>query len=104
MIDQGDYATARRLRREFEEDLRLLDDLGWAEEEPADSFELTMAPDELASAMRRLHDEACGALREHVLREHDEAQADRRYAVACSAYDAVLGQIAGFQRITGTET
>jgi hypothetical protein len=30
-VDRREYATAKRMGREFAEDLRLLEDLGWAE-------------------------------------------------------------------------
>jgi hypothetical protein len=30
-LDRREFATAKRLGREFAEDLRLLDDLGWSE-------------------------------------------------------------------------
>ncbi len=32
-IDRGDVETARRLAREFTEDFRLLDDIGWGPDE-----------------------------------------------------------------------
>jgi hypothetical protein len=93
-IRQGDYAAAQRLRREFEEDLRLLDDLGWAEDEPAESFELTMPTDELARVIRRLHASTAGALHDYVLREKDDEQIAARQVAACAAYGTVLARVA----------
>lgn len=37
-----DFATAARLGLEFGEDFRLLQDIGWSEDDVRDSFELTM--------------------------------------------------------------
>lgn len=39
---QKDYATAERLGIEFGEDFRLLQDLGWSEDDDRDRVELTM--------------------------------------------------------------
>lgn len=86
-----------RLRREFEDDLRLLDDLGWPEREPAQSFELTVPLDQLARTIGRLHDDASGALREYTSRDDEEQQIAARHALACSTYGTVLGLIAEMQ-------
>jgi hypothetical protein len=93
-IQRGDYATARRLRREFEEDLRLLDDLGWAKDQPAESFELTIPSDELARVIRRLHAYTADALHDYVLREKDDEQIAARQVAACAAYGTVLARVA----------
>lgn len=94
MFQQGDYATAQRLRREFEEDMRLLDDLGWAEDDTAESYELTMPLDQFARAMRRLHDRNAEALRAYTTRDTTEEEIAAREAVACSAYGMVFGRVA----------
>jgi hypothetical protein len=94
LIERGDYGTAQRLRREIERDLRLLDDLGWAEQDPGESFELTMASDELARTLERLHRDACGGVCEHVLRDKTEEQVTERHARAARACAAVLAAIA----------
>jgi hypothetical protein len=90
----GDHATAQRLRREFEEDLRLLDDLGWAEDELAESYELTMPTDQLARVIRRLHANTAGALHEYVLRDKDDEQIAALQVAACAAYGTVLARVA----------
>lgn len=48
VMSKGDYDTARRYRRRFEDDMRLLDDLGWEPEQNRDEFELTMPTADLA--------------------------------------------------------
>lgn len=52
-IRQGDWATAKRLRRQCEGSLRLLDDLGWEDVPPA-VIELTMPTAELMRTLARL--------------------------------------------------
>ncbi len=93
-LDNGDYATAQRFRRQFEDTMRLLDDLGWEPDPPGEHFEITMAPEQLARAMGRLHQLASGALAEHVARPADEDRLAERQIVACGAYASVLGQLA----------
>jgi hypothetical protein len=93
-LRQGDHVTAQRLRREFDQDLRLLDDLGWAEDEPGESFELTMPADELARVIRRLHDYTASALHTHVLREKNDEQIAARQVAACAAYGTLLARLA----------
>jgi hypothetical protein len=57
-----DYATAERLGIEFGEDFRLLQDLGWPEDDNRDRIELTMPYEDLTELMRRLLAEAQGGL------------------------------------------
>jgi hypothetical protein len=60
-IKSEDFDTAKRLAREFSQYFRLLDDLGWgADGRP--EVALTMSPEELMEALRRLHIDADGAL------------------------------------------
>jgi hypothetical protein len=59
---QKDYATAERLGIEFGEDFRLLQDLGWPEDDDRDRVELTMPYEDLTELMRRLREEAEGGL------------------------------------------
>jgi hypothetical protein len=47
-IDRREFASAKRLGREFAEDLRLLEDLGWSETIDREAVALTVPPDELA--------------------------------------------------------
>jgi hypothetical protein len=77
-----DYAAAERLAREFGEDFRLLEDLGWRPREDRDAFELTMAPHDLIEVLRRL----CGEAQEVLSR----SEAERRSQEEDAATDARL--------------
>lgn len=55
---ERDFAKAERLSLEFEEDFRLLKDIGWSEDEGRTEFELTMPPHDLMEVLQRLHGEA----------------------------------------------
>lgn len=53
---------AKRLRRRFEVELRLLDDLGWEREPDTERFELTMSAGELRPIIERVYWCAVGSL------------------------------------------
>lgn len=57
-----DYETAKRLGREFNEDFRLLDDLGWHPDDRRPEFELTIPAEDLTRILGRLRSEADGGL------------------------------------------
>jgi len=57
-IRDEQWEKARALRCRFEADMRLLDDIGWAEHEPHQHFDLTIPADELRLTLRRLHENA----------------------------------------------
>lgn len=57
-IRDGEWTKARALRCRFEQDMRLLDDIGWAEHQPGERFDLTIPADELRLTLQRLHDNA----------------------------------------------
>lgn len=61
-VDRREFATAKRLGRAFAEDLRLLEDLGWADSIDRETVALTVAPDELTRALARRHKDASGSL------------------------------------------
>lgn len=61
-MERNDIATAERLGEEFSKDFRLLEDIGWHEDDRREQVELTMAPGNLAALMKRLRDEAKGGL------------------------------------------
>jgi len=50
----GRYEEARRLRCRFELIMRLLDDLGWSRDDPAEVFEITMPDSELRDVLQSL--------------------------------------------------
>ncbi len=57
-LADGQWATAQTLRRRYENCLRLLDDLGWREDDPADECAITMEPVPLMRVLARLHERA----------------------------------------------
>ena len=57
-IQAGEWAQARTLRCRYEQDMRLLDDIGWAEHEPGECFAITVPAEELRPVLQRLHDNA----------------------------------------------
>lgn len=94
-IDRGDFDTARRLAREFAEDFRLLDDIGWGRDERI-VVPLTIPPGELTAIVNRLRGEAQSALVEST-DERDARVADeasrRRYELVLDAGAEVLLEI-----------
>jgi len=71
-VDRREFATAKRLGRAFAEDLRLLEDLGWAETIDRETVALTVPPDELARTLARLHKDAAGSLGTYLSRPKDD--------------------------------
>lgn len=55
---EKDFAKAEQLGLELAEDLRLLKDLGWGEDDGRDGVELTMPPFDLMELLDRLRGEA----------------------------------------------
>ncbi|HKI86033.1 MAG TPA: hypothetical protein VKA53_04735 [Thermoanaerobaculia bacterium] len=87
-----DFAKAERLGLEFAEDFRLLQDIGWAERDERETFELTMPPPELMRALNRLHDEAAAVLTESDERAYrkDDAETEARFQHGLDACEEVL--------------
>jgi len=89
-----DYDAARRYRRRFEDDMRLLDDLGWEPEQDRDEFELTMPPDGLARVLERLNESAGATLHDHIVEPNEQREIAERALRAQTAYGSVLAQLA----------
>lgn len=92
-IDRGDVETARRLAREFAEDFRLLDDIGWGDDERI-AVPLTIPPGELTAIMNRLRGDAQSALAESTdernAREAEEANRQRYELVLDAGAEVML--------------
>lgn len=58
MEQRRDFDAAERLGREFAEDFRLLDDIGWQPNDGREAVALTMPLGELLELLQRLQDEA----------------------------------------------
>jgi len=61
-LRNDETANAKRLHRRFKAELRLLDDLGWEREPEAESFELTMPPQQLRPIIERVYWSAVSGL------------------------------------------
>jgi hypothetical protein len=88
-----DFAKAERLGLEFGEDFRLLDDIGWKENDDRESFELTTPPLDLMEVLKRLHGEAEAVLLESGSeRESREADAETnsRFQLGLDACEEVI--------------
>jgi hypothetical protein len=93
-IKRREFAHAKKMGREFAEDLRLLEDLGWAETIHRDAVSLTQPPEELTSALARLHTEASTSVGAYVSRPKDEEALAERDLAACDALGAILSRLA----------
>jgi hypothetical protein len=91
-----DYDAAKRLRCRYEDDMRLLDDLGWEPDPDRDEFEVTMDHDELARVLRRLNRSASDTLNIYVV-EPLEGEFVVRAANTQAAVGDVFAQIAEVQ-------
>jgi hypothetical protein len=54
LIRGGELVLARRLRSRFEEDMRLLDQIGWEPKGDKEVYAITLASDEIRAIFRRL--------------------------------------------------
>jgi hypothetical protein len=55
-LEAGNIAAARKRRTTLDEDVRLLDDLGWEADDPRDGFALTMDPALLRATLARMRE------------------------------------------------
>lgn len=95
-LDGDDYDAARRLRRRYEDDMRLLDDLGWEPDQDRDGFEVTMDHDELARVLRRLNRSAGDTLNIYVVEP-----LEGEFVVRAANTQAAVGD--AFAQMTGVE-
>jgi hypothetical protein len=86
--------AARLLRRQFFGDMRLLDEIGWGDEDPGESFAVTMERTVLVDTLARLNSIAAYGVRSHVENVADEQEEAQECAVACDAIGAMLADVA----------
>jgi hypothetical protein len=91
-VDRREFATAKRLGRAFAEDLRLLEDLGWAETTDRETVALTVPRDELTHTLARLHEDAAGSLGTYVSRPKDDARERVTYDAVSDEVEVGHGQ------------
>ena len=94
-----DYAMAERLAIEFSEDFRLMADLGWQPEDQRERVALTMPPHDLMEVLRRLRDEAQGALADAEQRRAQEEDSRRveGFQSAWQTCEVILDALADFE-------
>jgi hypothetical protein len=97
-VQSRDFDYAQKLGRAFAEDLRLLDDLGWASECHTQTVTLTMPSDDLARAAARLQRRAADSLESYVSRPKDDEEIAERDVAASAAVGDLLGHLAGAWR------
>jgi hypothetical protein len=93
-VGRREFATAKRLGRAFAEDLRLLEDLGWAETIDRETVALTVPPHELTRTLARLHKDAAGSLGTYVSRPKDDEDLALRSLAASEALGEILSKLA----------
>ena len=93
-IQRREFADARKMGSEFAEDLRLLEDLGWAETIDRETASLTQPPQELTRTLARLHKDASASVGTYVSRPKDEEEAAQRDVAACEALGEILTRLA----------
>ena len=95
-MEEQDFAKAERLGLEYGEDLRLMQDLGWAEEDGRESVDLTMAPHDLMELLGRLRGEAesvlAGSACVRILQAEEE-NARERYRRAKAACEELIERL-----------
>lgn len=84
-----DFATAERLGLEFGEDFRLLEDLGWSEDDGRAEVELRMPPHDLMETLRRLQGEA-GLVLTGVEGGSEDAETNQRFRRGYETCESVL--------------
>jgi hypothetical protein len=93
-IKRREFADARSMGRAFAEDLRLLEDLGWAEAIEGDTVTLTQPPEELTRTVARLHEDASASVGGYVSRPKDEEELAQRDLAASRALAEILSRLA----------
>jgi hypothetical protein len=91
-----DFAKAERLGLEFAEDFRLLQDIGWAERDEREAFELTMPVHDLIELLQRLHAEAVPVLVEsgaEAESSREDAETDRRFQLGYEVCNKLLDEL-----------
>lgn len=88
-----DFAKAEQLGHELAEDFRLMADIGWAEDEGRERFELTMPPHDLMEALQRLHGEAGVVLAGSEASSDEDAATNERFRRGYEACERALAEL-----------
>jgi hypothetical protein len=93
-VKRREFAEAKKMGREFAEDLRLLEDLGWSETIDGDTVTLTVPPDDLTRTLARLHMRAARSLGVYVSRPKNDEELAERDVAASETLGVILGRLA----------
>lgn len=91
-----DFAKAEALSLEFAEDFRLLKDIGWAEHDERERFDLTMSAHDLMALLQRLHAEAVPVLVEsgaEAKSSREDAETDQRFQAGYEVCNKLLAEL-----------
>ena len=91
-LDQRDYAKAEQLGLELAEDIRLMQDLGWGEEEGREGVELTMPLHDLMEVLQRLQGEA-GLVLGDTEESREDAETRQRFVQGRDACGRLLAEL-----------
>ncbi|HXS34252.1 MAG TPA: hypothetical protein VN758_10830 [Solirubrobacterales bacterium] len=89
---EKDFGKAERLGLELIEDLRLMQDLGWGEDEGREGVELTMQPHDLMELLERLRGEA-GLVLGDTQESREDAETMQRFKQGYEACGQLLATI-----------
>jgi hypothetical protein len=93
LLDQEqDYAKAEQLGLELAEDIRLMQDLGWGEDEGREGVELTMPPHDLMEVLQRLQGEA-GLVLGDTEESREDAETKQRFKQGHAACEQLLAAL-----------
>jgi len=93
-VKRREFADAKKMGREFAEELRLLEDLGWSETIDRDTVTLTVPREELTRTVARLHRRATRSLGVYVSRPKNDEELAERDLAASETLGAILGKLA----------
>lgn len=93
-VDAGEINEARMLRHRYRDLMRLLDDIGWKQQDHGAEFAITMDPDALMRALARVHERAIDLICEHADGRPLEPQVLQFAVIGASACDTILTQLA----------
>ncbi|MBB4661427.1 hypothetical protein [Conexibacter arvalis] len=94
-VHEDQSGTALSLRRRYEGCMRLLDDLGWREDDPAEEFPITMEPAPLMRVLARLHERAGEEIEGQLKTAAEERQALWEAMLTVAVCGDVLVELVG---------
>ena len=89
-LEEGEIATAERLRRQFDQAVRLLDQIEWIHAGSRDRYEVTLAEADAQGLFERLHEDATRVINDAIT-EFADAVLKEAFSVA-EVSGAALGR------------